>query len=138
DTFFKAFENEELKGQFKVKVTLEKRPSRLDFNFQIDGQLDTPCDRCLKAIKVETEKDFDLIGKIGEGEEEADIFFIEDQNKPLNIAKFVYEYINYSIPMMKVCDENEDVSCDELLDNNTETEEDSNPVWDVLNKIKFN
>ena len=138
--FFNAFENTEIKnGNFKVNVALKKSSSRIDFTFHIAGDFESTCDRCLNEIKVYLEDEYDLIGKYGEGEEEAEIFYIPDQNIPLNISKFIYEYVNYSIPLMKVCEEDENPSCYELLDNiNPETEDVKNSMWDELNKINFN
>jgi len=140
NSFFEAFESKEIKdGKFEVEVTLNKFSTRTDFNFKIVGSFASICDRCLEEIRIDIESEYDLIGRYGIGEEEAEFFYIEDQNKPVNIAKFIFEFVNYSIPLMKVCKEKENPACYELLDKiNPNLEDEKNPMWEDLNKINFN
>ena len=53
DTFFKSFENEEIKGgrvHFDVKMERNERVTMLTFVFQ--GEVKTECDRCLGEMTV--------------------------------------------------------------------------------------
>ena len=142
EAFLEAFEYKEIdKADFDVNVQLDKSSNNLKFIFSIGGSFHAACDRCLNEIQIPVDTEYRLMGKYGEGEEEADIFYLPADSNELNISQYVYEYIMYSIPLLKVvdCDQDENPPCNfELLDKmDSEEKEDKNSVWDALHKLNL-
>jgi uncharacterized metal-binding protein YceD (DUF177 family) len=145
-SFFECFEASTLKdGNLKVKVLFDKRPDLYVLSFNINGTVKTTCDRCLDEFNLPIEGNHDLMVKFDEKvHEDADIVYILKGEKSFNIAKYVYEFIYLSMPMIKTHDEAEE-DCDEeimqYLNQQFEEEEkepEENPLWNALKKFKKN
>jgi uncharacterized metal-binding protein YceD (DUF177 family) len=119
----------------------------LDFDFA--GKAFTECDRCLADIQLPVKGQNRLLVKFTEddGEDEADVFYLDPEVSSFKIAQFVYEYICLALPMIKVYDCEKDVPkpCDEemlkYLKKDSESEENNNPFKEALknlNKISGN
>ncbi|HEX3009604.1 MAG TPA: DUF177 domain-containing protein, partial [Bacteroidales bacterium] len=56
DLFFESFENSEVeKGNVNIHVTLHKKPTILEFLFELNGEVFVPCDRCLDPVLMGVE-----------------------------------------------------------------------------------
>lgn len=143
--FFKAVNPEgEVDGNFTVSLDFEKKYGMYELNFDVKGELHTACDRCLEKIPIPVEKDYSFIIKIGTGEDDLDVVFLEEEKDELDLSKYLYDYVLLSFPISKVidCDTEEKAPCNmEMLDklygeSNNENEEKKN-VWDVLNNLNL-
>jgi DUF177 domain-containing protein len=146
--FFKHFEQSPIQdGSFDLTLYFDKRPDLLVFTFDFKGSFSTNCDRCLEAINLPLKGNQQLIVKYAESpSEEAEVIYIERGTQQLNVAKYAYEFICLTIPMIKVydCDAEENPPCnqdvlDQLYSNNgvdNKKEETKNPVWDALKNLK--
>lgn len=143
--FFKHFEQSPIQeGNFDLKLFFDKRPDLLVLTFDFKGSFSTNCDRCLEAIQLPMKNNEQLLVKYAETpSEEAEVVYIERGTQQLNVAKYAYEFICLSIPMIKVydCEEDENPPCnqailDQLYKEEEIEEETKNPVWDALKDLK--
>jgi uncharacterized metal-binding protein YceD (DUF177 family) len=79
---------------------------------------------------------------MNEQEEDPDVYYINRSESHLDVANWIYEFINLSIPMLKTCDfEKMDgpycnkTALDVLKKLKPETEKE-NPIWKGLEKFK--
>jgi len=151
DAFFKSIENSEIeKADIQVAATLTKQNNLLQMHLSISGTIGVECDRCLKYFDFPIDAEGDLVIKHGKPEESTDeILVIPEGHEEFDVSHYLYEYIILAIPARRVPCELDETSfkCDyETLDklNNlvTDSDEESsspeNPMWEKLNKIKFN
>lgn len=143
--FFEAFEDSIIKeGFFDVKLEVDKRPDMFVLVFSFEGTVKTACDRCLEIIDLPVEGSEQLLVKLAETpSEEAEIVYITPTLTSLNVAKYIYEFINLSLPLIKVydCENDTPRPCnDNMLDylEPDDNEEKSNPIWDALKDLNKN
>jgi uncharacterized metal-binding protein YceD (DUF177 family) len=154
DRFFEAYQQQDFTNcSARVKLVLDKKSSFMLLKFEIGGQLEVACDRCNSRLPIELWDEFNITVKMveepelmNEQEEDPDVYYISRGESHLNVSDWIYEFVNLSIPMQKVCpSENMDgphcnPSAKETLqklgngNNNYETKE--NPIWKGLEKFK--
>ena len=144
DTFLQHFEQLEVShGHVTVEVQLIRESSLIDFTFNLHGELELPCDRCLDLFTCPVEGQYRLIVKYGEGYEEIsdEVVVIPAQESRLDLSQYFYEYINLMIPYQKMhpTDEEGNNTCNqEMIDKlNTLTKKETDPRWDQLKNIDF-
>lgn len=153
DTFFKNVENSEVqKASIQVDATLTKQNNLLQMHFSISGTVGVDCDRCLKYFDFPFSTSEDLVIKHGSPEESTDeILVIPEGKEEFDVSHYLYEYITLALSVRRVpceidkkkykCD-NEVLSKLNNLNSDSSKEnkgkETNNPMWDQLNKIKFN
>ncbi len=135
--FFQLFEGSPIQeAEVDVYLDFEKRPDMYIMNFDICGTVVTTCDRCLEEFGLPVEDYQTLLVKFDEAEsEDAEIIYILRGTQKLNVAKFIYEFINLAVPMAKTHDDAGEKCNPEMLKFLTNLEEEkksSNPVWDAL------
>ena len=80
NSFFKTFENEELKdGNVDVEVHLERKERMLLFTFSFHGTVKTTCDRCLGEMEIPVEGEETLCVKFSDTETSDDDTLCEIQ-----------------------------------------------------------
>ncbi|MDX1667541.1 MAG: DUF177 domain-containing protein [Saprospiraceae bacterium] len=144
--FFEHFDSSPVSdGDIDLTLHFDKRIDLFVLTFHFEGTLHTECDRCLAGIDLPVEGNDQLIVKFSleEQAEEADVIYINPDAQKINVAKYIYEYVMLSMPMIKVydCEEEEVPPCDlEMLQYlNAEAEDEQvkeNPIWDELKKLK--
>jgi uncharacterized metal-binding protein YceD (DUF177 family) len=97
-----------------VKLTLDKKTDFMLLKFEIGGKLETHCDRCGNPLLIDLWDEFNIVVKLVEDpetmndqEEDPDIYYISRGESHLHVAEWIYEFINLSIPMQKLCGEDE-------------------------------
>jgi len=137
--FFTEFENSPVKaGNFKARLELEKKSNLIKLDFDIEGTMHTPCDRCLEDIDLPLQMEDHLIIKYkDEAVEEEEVIYITRDTDHINVAKYLYECVCLNLPLIKVydCRENKPYPCnDKILDKldatETNSSDSSNPIWD--------
>jgi uncharacterized protein len=145
--FFQHFDQSLVEeGQFEVALQLEKRTDMISCIFDVTGHMTTQCDRCLETIQLPIARQVPLLFKYADEEREEDeVVFIPRGIAELNMAKYIYEIIGLSVPLVRQypCDEDENAPCNEdMLDILDEFRPDGgdedNPIWDVLKGLKDN
>jgi uncharacterized metal-binding protein YceD (DUF177 family) len=118
--------------------------------FEIGGSAEANCDRCGNPIMIDLWDEFNIVVKLvdepevmNEQEEDPDVYYISKGESHLHVADWIYEFINLSMPMQKICGENEkgESKCNKealevLKKMETEQKENINPIWKGLEKFK--
>jgi uncharacterized metal-binding protein YceD (DUF177 family) len=152
DKFFEAFQQQDFRScKSSVKLTLDKKSSFMLLKFEIGGQLEVTCDRCNSNLPLELWDEFNITVKMVEEpelmndqEDDPDVYYISRGESHLDVAGWIYEFINLSIPMQKACDYEEmdgpycnKSAMDVLKKMEPEEKEDrDNPIWKGLEKFK--
>ena len=164
--FFANIDGPEVqKGKVIVVLVVKKTSRAFELNFQTDGMVWVPCDRCLDDMEQPVSSTDKLLVKFGHeyAEEGDNLIVIPEEEGEINVAWFMYEFIALAIPMKHVhapgkCnkamssklskhlrttpdDEMDEDSfvpeeSNELVNDDTETAVD--PRWDELKKILDN
>ena len=145
--FFKLYEKSLIsEANLLVKLSLDKKDSFFILNFQVDGLVNLPCDRCNELFDYELMTDFEIIVKFEEVEngvvDEADVVYISSNETSINVADLIYDYIIINIPIQVFHPNDKDgnSTCNpeilEKLKTLPRVEEEIDPRWSSLNKLK--
>ena len=151
DKFFAHYEKQDFSNcNAKIKVELDKKNSFMLLKFDIDGTVDVNCDRCGNPLTIQLWDEFKVMVKLvddpdemNDQEEDPDVYYISRGESHLYLADWIYEFINLSIPLQKMCppDEAGESQCNkEVLAKLVQAEnidnKEANPMWQALNKFK--
>lgn len=154
DKFFKHYGEQDFSNcKAKIKLELEKNNSFMLLKFDVDGTAEVNCDRCGNELKLQLWDEFRMTVKLvdepdtmNEQEEDPDVFYISKTESHIYVGDWIYEFINLSIPMQKLCgtDEQGESLCNKevlkkLQQMQSETEKETksnNSVWKGLEKFK--
>jgi len=142
--FFKGFEYfENVSGQANIIVNLLKESNMLIFDFNITGELNLQCDRCLGFFNHKIDGQHKLFVKFGNEflEESEDVIIIPVKENRIDLRQFIFEFISLLVPVKKVhpVDEFGESGCDtEIIDRiNKYSKPKTDPRWDALKGIKL-
>lgn len=93
------------KGKVNVHLTVNAAASMIyEMNFQINGVVMVPCDRCLDDMEIPIDTNNRLVVKFGKeyAEESDEVVIVPEDEGSINIAWFLYEFIALAIPMKHV------------------------------------
>jgi len=147
DAFFNEFDYSLVKkADLKCEVEMEKQETMLILDFHITGTIDAACDKCLSQYPQELNVREQQIAKFSDEaiDEDDEIIALGKNEHEVMLAGLIYEYINVAVPFIAVCNnEGNTPYCDkEMLDKlnnlsaNNEQDENPDPRWDALKKIK--
>lgn len=151
DKFFEAYPEQDFTNcNAVVKLTLDKKTGFMMLKFDVDGTIEVMCDRCGNNLPLQLWDEFSMIVKLVEEpekmndtEEDPDVFYISKNESHLHIADWIFEFINLSIPMQKMCSEDEigGPQCNkEVLEKLKKmaalANENSSPIWKGLDQFK--
>ena len=165
--FFANIDGPEVqKGKLKVVLSVKRTSRAFDLNFEIEGVVWVPCDRCLDDMEMPVSTTEKLIVKFGRqhGGEGDNIIIVPEEEGDINVAWLIYEFIALAIPMKHVhgpgkcnktmtgklskhlrtsADEDNDGDMDMSVDDDVitddgETEAPTDPRWNELKKILDN
>lgn len=152
DLFFDQFEGSEIsKGSLSVDIVLNKLSNMLELDFDIEGEVEVLCDRCLDPFTIPTSFEGKLLVRItdsiSEDEMLDDVWYINSNEHELNLAQYIYESICLSLPIQryhgilntseKNCDSSMLEKLNQLSSSSNETESYDNR-WDKLKDIQNN
>jgi uncharacterized metal-binding protein YceD (DUF177 family) len=115
DEFFKDYDQQDFFNCIAtIKLELEKNNGFLLLHFEVGGNLKLECDRCGNNLPVQLWDEFKLVVKMVDNademnntEEDPDVYYISKTESHLNVAPWLYEFVNLSIPMQRMCNEEE-------------------------------
>ncbi len=92
------------KGKVKVDLTIKRTSVAFEMNFQIEGAVMVPCDRCLDDVEVPISTQNKLVVKFGKeyAEESDEVVVIPEDEGEINLAWFIYEFVALAVPMKHV------------------------------------
>jgi uncharacterized metal-binding protein YceD (DUF177 family) len=152
DSFFENYGQQDFSNcNATVKLQFDKKSNFFLLKFEVGGTATVICDRCGQPFELQLWDDFNQVVKLVEnpeemnGDEDPDVTYIPRTESHLNVADFVYEFINLSFPMQRIHpdDANGKSGCDpkvlEMLNKMKEQGEDkTNPIWKGLEKFRDN
>jgi uncharacterized protein len=152
-SFFAAFEDSFIQdGNIQLSLQLERKTGHLELNFDFEGTVKTDCDRCSTSIDLPIEGTEQIIAKYSEEtqEDEDEIIFIHPETSDLNVAQYIYEYVNLAVPIRKTydCENDDNPPCDfgtlaylEQQEDNPQDDnddDDNSDTWDALKNLSVN
>ncbi|MBK6522534.1 MAG: DUF177 domain-containing protein [Bacteroidia bacterium] len=146
--FFKEHETSEVSDvNVMVKAVVLKQNNAMQIDFDLQGTVCVDCDRCLKGFDIPISGKEKLVIKYGNPDESTDdIMVVPEGETALNVSQYIYEYILTAVPARKVpCEIDKKLfKCDDSMlkklkeVSGSEESEETNPIWEKLNKIKLN
>ena len=163
--FFVDIDGDEVqKGKVKVNLTVKRTSMVFDMNFQLEGIVYVPCDRCLDDMELPVSTQNKLVVKFGKeyAEESEEIVIISEEEGEINLAWFIYEFIALAIPMKHIhapgkCnkamssklkkhtarraddeDEFDEEAADDIVVDDDAADMPSDPRWDALKGLVEN
>lgn len=151
DKFFTQFGSQDFENCVaNVKLSLEKNTGFMQLKFDIDGTVNAACDRCGNTLPMQLWDEFNIIVKVvedpepmNETEEDPDVYYISRGESHLYVGDWIYEFINLSVPLQKMCSKEEfgGPKCNkEVLEKlrkmEEETRKDNNKAWKGLDQFK--
>ncbi|NDV59950.1 DUF177 domain-containing protein [Bacteroides sp. 519] len=102
--FFANIDSPEVqKGKVNVKLDVKKTSRAFELNFQTEGIVWVPCDRCLDDMEQPVASTDKIMVKFGRDYgEDGDIIVIPEEDGDINVAWFMYEFIALAVPMKHV------------------------------------
>ena len=110
DALFAAYQSKDiLGGDCRVKATMRKGESQLEFDFLIEGEVTCECDRCLEPCAVPIDYEGALVVKISDekGEYDGDVMWVNPADNEVDLTQYIYESIVLSLPYQRVHPEGE-------------------------------
>lgn len=153
DKFFANYKPQDFTdAHVTVKLILDKQTSFLMLKFEIGGTVNLQCDMCGNTIVNTLWDDFEMLVKIVDNpdemnadEEDPDVYYISRTESHIDVAGWIYEFINLSIPLQRKCPDKPDGSsgCNQealetLKKLNQRNSESENPIWKGLDKFRNN
>ncbi|ACU63702.1 YceD family protein [Chitinophaga pinensis] len=152
DSFFEDYGPQDFSNcKATVKLLLDKKNNFFLLKFEIGGTVTVNCDRCGQPFDLQLWDDFEHVVKLVNNpdelneEDDTDVSFISLTESHLNVADWIYEFINLSIPMQRIhpADSKGQSGCDpkilDMLDQmNRQANEKENPIWKGLDKFREN
>jgi uncharacterized protein len=146
NAFFKKYGTEAVaEGQFEGKVTLDKRETLIEADFEIEGKASLICDRSLDPFVHQMKINRKMIFKFGEVANEVsdEVAIIPRDLDILDVGQYMYEFIVLDIPIKKIHprfqseEDDEDENQDgKLIYQSEKTEDEIDPRWEQLKKLK--
>ncbi len=152
DSFFSDYKNEKILGANVVfDVEMEKSERMMLFHFAFTGEVRTTCDRCLGEMPWPVEGEETLCVKFSDTEQSDDenVLILPEKAYKIDLAQWMYEYVAIKMPIQCIHpdDEEGNPTCDpEMMtylmpendESDTESEEATDPRWEVLKKLRGN
>lgn len=151
DKFFDAYKEQDFRNcKATIKMTLEKKTGFMLLKFEVGGSVEATCDRCGNDLPMNLWDEFNVVVKLvdnpdemNEKGEDPDVYYISRTESHLFVGDWIYEFVNLSIPLQRMCNEEEigGPHCNKevlemLRKMNTGNEQTTNPIWKDLDKFK--
>lgn len=150
DKFFSFYGEQDFSHvKATVKLKLDKKPGFMLLKFDVGGSLDVACDRCGNMLPMQLWDEFNLVVKLvdnpdemNQQEEDPDIYYLGRTESHLQVADWIFEFINLSLPMTKMCREEEvgGLHCNkavlEQLKKMQPEDHNANALWKGLEQFK--
>lgn len=140
-------EHQPVDGLFTVAMELHRTAGITTLEFDVQGSIQTTCDRCMVPINLPIEAEYQLVVKFGDPNDSTDeVVFLEPEAPDLNVGQHIYDFILLSIPIshrIPDCESLENSPCDASIlsflsenekHNDSNRDDDENP-WIDLKKV---
>lgn len=135
DDFFSAVQGPEIQhGRLDVALRVKQTSGAYDLEFQLQGNVEVSCDRCLEPMACPINALCNLRVVLAEEyQDDGDIVTVPEKEGTINVAWHIYEFAALQIPMRHVHAEGE---CKARHQSTSSAEENTDPRWEALKAIK--
>ena len=104
DEYFKAIEAPDVqRGELVSCLSINRTDDFFELNFHTEGVVHIPCDICLDDMDQQIMSDDRIVAKFGEDySEDDDLVTVAENEGILDVAWFIYEFIDLNIPIKHV------------------------------------
>jgi uncharacterized metal-binding protein YceD (DUF177 family) len=142
--FFENFpESEITRADVNIALVLDKQEGMLTLYFDIEGDVEVTCDRCLDEFLFPIKTKEKLIVKFGKDYEELsdDLIVLSSNTHSIDLQQHIYEYIMLTLPIQRIHPDLPDGTsgCNKtMLErlNTIKTDDKADPRWDALRNLK--
>ena len=153
DSFFKCFESTRItKGNLNANIEVFKKINQYEASIDIEGTVDTECDKCLSNYPLVISSSERLVFKLSEEDQPLDpmVVHLSEEVNEINFSSFFYEFIHLGLPVSPSCEayKKDEIGphCDEDVLNRYFSDEDSeeeettpeNGTWSALKDLNLN
>lgn len=140
DDFFSAVQGPEIqRGSIDVALRVKRTSGAFELNFELEGTVEVPCDRCLEPMDQPIKASHTLRVKLGDSyEDDGDMITVPEEDGILSVAWHIYEMAALDIPLRHV---HPDGCCAEEFEQDDDQQpsedgcEETDPRWDALKKL---
>ncbi|MDH7604042.1 MAG: DUF177 domain-containing protein [Melioribacter sp.] len=132
-------------GNVVVNCRMDKSAHQIVIDFDVEANSHLICDRCNSQYDAKLINHFQLsylFVKDAARLEEYDVKYLSPDEDKINIDQDVFDYVELSIPMKKLCREDCKGLCPKCGTNLNESQcncnlDINNDIWEPLKKLKF-
>ena len=109
------------------------------FDFSLEGEVTTLCDRCLGEMRVPIEGHETLNVRLSDEEtsDDENVAILPEGSFEIELAQWLYEYVAVRIPMQHMHPEGEcDKDMTRYISDEEQKEEEVDPRWAALKELK--
>lgn len=130
--FFSAVQGPEIEhGLLDVALRVRQTSGAYELEFQLRGEVEVTCDRCLEPMPWPIDGVCVLRVKTGgEYADDGDVVTIPERDGTINVAWHIYEFAALQIPLRHVHE-----ACEQLSDDSPGEESSTDPRWAELRRI---
>ena len=161
ERFFETFQQQDFHHcKANIKLSLDRKSSFMLLKFEIGGVLEVTCDRCNSNLPFDLWDEFNITVKMvenpefmNENEEDPDMYYIAQGESHIDVANWIFEFINLSLPMQKACEYEKmdgphcnttamdvlkkmESDMNKVSGDSDEKRNKENPIWKGLEKFK--
>jgi len=132
-----------------VKLQIDKKSSFMLLKFEIGGKATADCDRCGNPLPLDIWDEFNMLVKLVDNPDEMnaqegdpDVQYISKTESHIDVAEWIYEFVQLSFPAQKMCATVGGPLCNkEVLDKLKAMEQNAveipaNDIWQGLEQFK--
>ena len=138
------------KARIELTVDVLKQSGMLALHFKFKSEVQVECDRCLNENYIPVNGEQKLLVKFGEEREndsknEDEVLVLPPSETELNIAQYIYEYMNLLLPYQKIpcvvlndtslCNQEVIDKLNQFQPQKKKEEKAIDPRWDALKNI---
>ncbi len=105
NAFFEKIDDPEIRrGKVNAVVTVGKVGGAFELDFEVEGSVQVPCNRCLDDMEQPVSHKSKLTVKFGKefAEDKNNVVIVPETEGEINIAWFLFEFIALSVPIKHV------------------------------------
>ena len=151
NAFFDAFEYEDFNNSdIKVKVSLDKKSTMLEMQFEHSGTVNVPCDVTGEDFDMPVEGTLKLVVKFGDefNNDNEELLILPHGEHQIDVSQYIYEMIVLSLPLRRVhhgvidgslknaaLDKLNEISVTDINTDSEQETEEIDPRWDKLKQL---
>lgn len=142
DEFFEGIEYSVVeRGRVDFHIVFEKKETMMIADFELNGTVETQCDRCGDELSMPINGSYQLIFKFGDDESEDEtLVVLPSEAYRIDLRPHFHEFITVSLPSRMIHEEGDcNEEMEDLIDEysaHSEEDEELDPRWSELNKLK--